>query len=84
MENRARVLELRNGPAGIRHYLADRLLNGGDPIQLCFSGGWVTGRYERSSDHPERAFFHCSIERAGGMTTDHMVELPDDALVRWP
>jgi hypothetical protein len=77
------TLTLRNGPLGLRHYLDDRIVNGGEPIEICFSGGWVVGRYERGPD-PERPSFHCSIERAGGGVAELVIEIPEGALVRWP
>ena len=42
----ADTLELRARASGPRFHLAGRPVHGGDTLQLCFSGGWVTGRYE--------------------------------------
>jgi hypothetical protein len=53
-------------------------------MQLCFSGGWVTGRFEWSGDPGERPRFSCSIELDGGGVEEHVVEIPDRALLRWP
>ncbi|MBI5533599.1 MAG: hypothetical protein HY898_12845 [Deltaproteobacteria bacterium] len=78
------TLELRDGLSGPRYYLASRPLAGGTPIQLCFSGGWVTGRFEWSGDYADRPRMHCSIELCGGGTFDHSFEIPEDAIVRWP
>jgi hypothetical protein len=77
------ALTLRDGPQGLRHYLDDRLVSGGDTLELCFSGGWVVGRYECGADR-HRPSFHCSIELSGGGVVDHAFEIPDDALFRWP
>ncbi|HWO13986.1 MAG TPA: hypothetical protein VNN80_30995 [Polyangiaceae bacterium] len=40
--------------------MLERTLNDGDPVQLCFSGGWVTGRYEWSGDDAAPRF-HFSV-----------------------
>jgi hypothetical protein len=84
MANELHALELRSAPSGLRHYLGGRPLHGGDLLQLCFSGGWVTGRYERDREHPDRAWFHCSIELDGGRTAEHVLAIPEGALVRRP
>jgi hypothetical protein len=84
MPSQATTLELKRGLAGTRYYLAGRLLNGGDTIQLCFSGGWVTGRYEWNPERPNNPYFHCSIELEGGRVAAHAIEIPDQALLRWP
>lgn len=66
-----------------KHHLLGRVVNGGDVLQLCFSGGWVSGRYEWSAD--ERApRFHFSIELGGGRVWESSFELPEGALLRWP
>ena len=75
---------LRESPLGLRHYLGGRLVNGGDVIEICFSGGWVVGRYERTKD-PARPLFHCSIELCEGRgVAACVIEIPDGAMVRWP
>jgi hypothetical protein len=81
---RAASLELRERQDGrYKHFLSGRPLNGGDPVQLCFSGGWVTGRYEWSlPEQPPR--FHFSVELAGGRVWEAHIELPEGALLRWP
>jgi hypothetical protein len=78
-----RQMFLRDSPLGLRHYLGGRLVNGSDTIEICFSGGWVVGRYERTDD-PERPLFHCSIELANGGVAKCVIEIPDGAIVRWP
>ena len=77
-------LELRDGPLGLRHYLQGRPVNGGDTLELCFSGGWVTGRYEWSPADQRGPWLHCSIELSGGRVAEHLIEIPDGALLRWP
>jgi hypothetical protein len=77
------VLTLRERGPRRTHLLHDRPLHGGDPIQLCFSGGWVTGRYEwPGGDAPPR--FHFSVELTGGRVWESCFDLPDGALLRWP
>ena len=85
MSGRARTLELRTDLAGRpRFYLAGRPAPSGSVVQLCFSGGWVTGRFDWSGDSTERPRFYCSIELDGGGVEEHVVEIPDRALLRWP
>jgi hypothetical protein len=77
------VLVARNGR--VKHHLAGRPLHGGDPVDLCFSGGWVTGRYEWSGDVSEPPRFHYSLELAGeGRVAEGAFDLPEGALLRWP
>lgn len=77
------ALELRERNGRCKHWLLDRPVNGGDPLQLCFSGGWVTGRYEWSgADTPPR--FHFSVEVGAGRVWESSFELPEGALLRWP
>lgn len=76
-------LELSQRGARSRHRLLGRTVHGGDVLQLCFSGGWVSGRYEWSGD--ERApRFHFSVELGGGRVWESSFELPEGALLRWP
>ena len=78
------TIELRAGASGLRYYLADRPVHGGDTLQLCFSGGWVTGRYEWNADPSERPRFHCSIELEGGEVEECSIPIPEGALLRRP
>jgi hypothetical protein len=73
---------LRHGLTGDRYYLDGKVLNGGDILELCFSGGWVAGRYEWSPDRGP--LFFCSIELAEGGVIEHVLEIPDGALLRRP
>jgi hypothetical protein len=73
----------RDGRA--RYWLGDRPVNGGDPIDLCFGGGWVTGRFEWTGARVERPRFHYSISLvAQGRVVEGDLELPEGAVVRWP
>lgn len=74
------VLQItRSGP---RYHLHGRPLFGGDVVQLCFSGGWVMGRFEWSQDPEEPARFHTSIELAGGGVEAIALEIHQRALFR--
>jgi hypothetical protein len=85
MSGRAKSLELRTGLGGRpRYYLAGRVVTGGSVLQLCFSGGWVTGRLDWSGESPVRPRFYASIELEGGGVEEHSLELPEGALLRWP
>ena len=75
------VLRERGGRS--RYYLLTRPLNGGDVVELCFSGGWVAGRFEWSG-LPHAPRFHFSVELGGGRVWESSFELPEDALLRWP
>jgi len=84
MSETAGTLELRTGLSGPRYFLGGRLISGGAILQLCFSGGWVTGRFEWAGEFDEAPRFHASIELEGGEVAAHVIELPDGALFRWP
>jgi hypothetical protein len=84
MAHGADTLQLQTSLSGPRYFLADRLVSGGSVLQLCFSGGWVTGRFEWSGDFAEPPRFHASIELAGGEVAMHAIDLPEGALLRWP
>lgn len=69
----------------VKYYLAGRPVGGGDPIDLCFSGGWVTGRFEWSGDPQERPSFHYSLELIGeGQVEPGVIAIPEGAVLRWP
>jgi len=78
------TLELRARASGPRFCLAGRPVHGGDTLQLCFSGGWVTGRYEWDGDPSTPPRFHCSIELEGGRVEECSLPLPEGALLRRP
>ena len=83
MTGRAKSLELRDGPSGPRYYLTGKPVPGASVVEMCFSGGWVTGRFEWSGEPGERPRFFCSIELDGSGTAEHSVEIPERALLRW-
>lgn len=76
-------LQLRERAGRSQHWLLGRPVHGGDPIELCFSGGWVTGRYEGGGPEQAPRFFF-SVELGGGRVWESSLELPDGALLRWP
>jgi len=78
------TLELRTTGGRPRHWLGDRPVNGGDALELCFSGGWVVGRYEWDAEKQERPLFHCSIVLQEGDVAETVIEIPDGAVMRWP
>lgn len=75
------TLKLTETMSGLRYTLEGRPLLGGDTVALCFSGGWVVGRYEWNSDPAERPKFHCSIELAGGEVERFEIDIPERALL---
>jgi len=81
---RAGVLELRERGGRSKHWLLERTVNGGDPLALCCSGGWIVGRYEWAGGEAAPRF-HFSVELAGGgRVWESSFELPEGALLRWP
>lgn len=80
----AGTLELRERGGRSKHWLLDRTVHGGDPLELCCSGGWLVGRYEWSGGEAAPRF-HFSVElMGGGRVWESSFELPDGALLRWP
>lgn len=77
-------LELRDTQGRLRFFLDGRVVSGGSTLELCFSGGWVVGRFEWSGDAAEAPRFHASIELAAGGVVEHSLSLPDGARLRWP
>ena len=78
------TLRLAQAQGTIRYTLGGRVLAGGDLIQLCCSGGWITGRFEWDGqvDSPPSFFF--SIELGGGKVSQQSIAIPEGALVRRP
>lgn len=70
-----------------RLFLADRVVNGGDILELCCSGGWLTGRFEWDPGDQgvgSEPSFWFSIELGGGRVSQQRLTLPEGALLRWP
>ena len=66
-----------------RYCLAGRPINGGDTLELCISGGWVTGRFEWTQVEDELPTLHFSVELLAGQAAFFIV-LPEGACLRWP
>jgi hypothetical protein len=79
---RPETLKLAERPSGLRYTLAGKPLCGGDTLALCFSGGWVVGRFEWSSDPSAPPRFHFSIELQGGRVARFDIPIPEGALAR--
>lgn len=65
-----------------RYMLGHRALHGGDIVQLCLSGGWVTGRFECDSGTGGAPTFFFSIELGGGNVSQESLVIPEGALLR--
>lgn len=66
----------------MRWFLDDRPLSGGDVVQVCCSGGWLTGRFEWSAGVNAPPSLHFSIELGAGRVAERVLELPEGALLR--
>jgi hypothetical protein len=78
------TLQLAHAQGTIRYALLGRPLSGGDIVQLCCSGGWITGRFEWEGSTELPPSFYFSIELEGGRIAQQAVPIPDRALLRWP
>lgn len=65
-----------------RWFIDDRPLHGGDIVQLCCSGGWLTGRFECDSGTGDAPTFYFSIELGAGRVDQQKLTLPEGALLR--
>ena len=77
-------LRLGHAQGTARWFLDDRPLSGGDVVQLCCSGGWLTGRFECDSGTGDMPTFFFGIELGGGVVEQQKLVLPAGALLRWP
>jgi hypothetical protein len=77
------TLVLGHAQGARRWFLCGRPLSGGDVVQLCCSGGWITGRFEWGAEMDARPFFYFSIEVEGGRVAEQSLAIPDGALMRW-
>lgn len=82
MNEEPETLRLAPAQGTLRWTLGGRVLHGGDIIQLCCSGGWLTGRFEVGSDVDARPTFYFSIELEGGRVAQQSLEIPEGALLR--
>jgi ketosteroid isomerase-like protein len=79
---RGETLRLGQAQGSRRFVLAGRGLNGGDIVQLCCSGGWITGRFEWDGQPDAAPRFFFSIEREGGRVEQQSLAIPEGALLR--
>lgn len=77
------TLEITHKQGRARYELLGRMVNGGDIMQLCCSGGWLTGRFEWSGDTHVAPRFFFSIELGAGNVAQESIALPEGALLRW-
>jgi aminoglycoside 6'-N-acetyltransferase len=85
-------LELPRSPAGplrivpargsLRWAIGDRVLDGSEIVELCCSGGWLTGRFEWNGTVDARPTFHFSVERGGADVAPHTIPIPEGAILR--
>jgi hypothetical protein len=76
-------LRLGRAQGAERFILVGRPLSGGDVIQICASGGWITGRFEWDAGSGGPPMFYVSIELEGGGVEQLRFAIPDKALLRW-
>ena len=84
MASESGTLKLGRAQGGERYFLGGRIVRGGDIVQLCCSGGWITGRFEWDHGMGTGPTFYFSIELEGGGVVQQSLELPEGALLRWP
>ena len=77
------TIELTYAQGTARYSLLGRALSGGDVVQLCCSGGWITGRFEWEGTTEASPSFYFSIELDGGGVAQQVLSIPDGALLRW-
>lgn len=77
-------LQLGRAQGAPRYFLLDRSIGGGDIVQLCTSGGWITGRFEWDAGTGGVPTFYFSVELEGGGVAQLHFAIPDRALLRWP
>ena len=84
MSSEGTPLRLGTAQGSARWFAGDRALNGGDIVQLCCSGGWLTGRFECDAGTNDAPTFFFSIELGGGRVEQQKIVLPEGALLRRP
>jgi hypothetical protein len=78
-------LRLGRAQGADRYFLLGRPVSGGDSIQLCTSGGWITGRFEWDAGRGDTPSFYFSVELEGGGDVAQLhFSIPERALLRWP
>lgn len=77
-------LSLGRAQGAPRYFLGDKPISGGDIVQLCTSGGWITGRFEWDPGEAGVPTFFFSLELDGGGVSQLQIAIPARALLRWP
>lgn len=80
----AGALRLGRAQGGERFFLVGRPISGGDVVQICASGGWLTGRFECDAGSGATPMFYFSVELEGGGVEQLRFPIPENALLRWP
>jgi ketosteroid isomerase-like protein len=76
------TLQIGQAQGSRRYMLGDRVVTGGEILEMCCSGGWLTGRFEWSGQLEDAPTFFFSIELDGGQVAQHSMPLPEGALLR--
>jgi hypothetical protein len=76
-------LRLGRAQGADRFFLLDRPISGGDVVQMCASGGWITGRFEWDAGVGGVPTFYFSVELDGGGVAQLHFPIPERALLRW-
>lgn len=84
MASSAGSLELGRAQGQERYFLVGRPVSGGDVVQICASGGWLTGRFEWDAGEGRAPTFYFSVELDGGGVAQLHLVIPERALLRWP
>jgi hypothetical protein len=84
MSMSASSLKLGHAQGADRFFLLERPVSGGDIVQMCASGGWITGRFEWDTGQGGAPTFYFSVELEGGGVAQLQFPIPERALLRWP
>ena len=82
MPGKPAPLSLVPARGSVRYAIGDHVIGGGDIVELCCSGGWLSGRFEWDEGMGSPPRFHFSIELEGGEISEHVIDLPERALLR--
>ena len=84
MSSSPHSLTLGRAQGAPRYFLGDKPVTGGDIVQLCTSGGCITGRFEWDAGEGGVPTFFFSVELDGGGVSQLQLAIPERALLRWP
>ena len=82
--SRASSLRLGRAQGTERFFLGNGPVSGGDIVQMCASGGSITGRFEWDAGSGGVPMFYFSVELEGGGVEQLRFVIPEKALLRWP